>query len=465
MIITCPACHFSKEIASSRIPPGVKFATCPMCKNKFVIRVKAEIGQTPNAPSAGKPNQPSPGEKRAASASRDKGSRRAVAPVKAKRKAPAAIADLELVPLESEVSCPRCRRRQPNSTECIYCGLIFSKYRQRSTSDSLELVPLKNSEDQRAENVERALGCISRGKPIEFLDLLGNILSIPSKALLLSAKIDSHMISSKTEELMLSFIIRHDLYDVRVRLNEFAPMSELKRIFKPNNMNIIIRVFFGFLSVLIYLFNPGRIFGGDFYNPATKTVNLFSDHPGVALHELGHALDFKRRKYPGLYQLFRFIPFVALYQEFIASKYAVQFLKEKGFHKDELKAYKILYPAYSTYLFGAFYEVLPSPLLVFSFLPFIIAGHIAGNIHALLRRLALVEKGDFEGERRRGDTSQIIMEKVRARRFRFDRKIFLSMICGFFIGSAIFGLAGALLGALISYALAQEIIKYRKSDT
>lgn len=299
---------------------------------------------------------------------------------------------------------------------------------------------------------------------MEFLDLLGNIFLIPSKLLLLSLKIDSHMISHKTEQLILSFIVRHGLYDVKVRLNEFAPLNEMKRIFQPNRMNPIVRIFFGFLSMLFYVLNPGRLFGGDFYNPATKTVHLFSDHAGIALHELGHALDFKSRQYPGLYQCLRFLPFVALYQEYVASRYAVQFLKEKGHNREELQAYRILYPAYSTYVSGAFYELLPSPILVFSFLPFIVAGHIAGNIHAFMRKLMLGKQGDLEQERVSGGTTQVILDKVHRRRFQFNYKTFFAMLAGFFLGFAVFQLIGALIGGFIAYAAVQEVIKYRKVE-
>ena len=33
--ITCPYCNFSREIPEGKIPPGVKWATCPRCKHRF----------------------------------------------------------------------------------------------------------------------------------------------------------------------------------------------------------------------------------------------------------------------------------------------------------------------------------------------------------------------------------------------------------------------------------------------
>ena len=42
---------------------------------------------------------------------------------------------------------------------------------------------------------------------------------------------------------------------------------------------------------VFYTIFPGRVFGGDRYNPFTNTINLYSDHPSIALHEAAHAKD------------------------------------------------------------------------------------------------------------------------------------------------------------------------------
>ena len=33
--VTCPKCGYSKQLAEDRIPPGVRWATCPRCKERF----------------------------------------------------------------------------------------------------------------------------------------------------------------------------------------------------------------------------------------------------------------------------------------------------------------------------------------------------------------------------------------------------------------------------------------------
>lgn len=37
VLIVCPNCNFSKEVQREKIPPGVRFATCPRCKRQFEL--------------------------------------------------------------------------------------------------------------------------------------------------------------------------------------------------------------------------------------------------------------------------------------------------------------------------------------------------------------------------------------------------------------------------------------------
>ena len=59
------------------------------------------------------------------------------------------------------------------------------------------------------------------------------------------------------------------------------------------------------IANMFYTAFPERIFaafpfigGGDHYNPYTNTINIYSDHRAIVLHEGGHAKDFARRRCP-----------------------------------------------------------------------------------------------------------------------------------------------------------------------
>ena len=68
---------------------------------------------------------------------------------------------------------------------------------------------------------------------------------------------------------------------------------------------------------------------------ASCTTNCLAPLAKV-LHEMGHALDFRRRRFPGLYALSRMVPGVALYQEYLASLYAIEYLREIGDQAEEI---------------------------------------------------------------------------------------------------------------------------------
>jgi len=295
---------------------------------------------------------------------------------------------------------------------------------------------------------------IERGVPIEVIDALGNLFSIQSKILLFNLHIDSHKISSKNEKLINEFIERHNLYDVKVRLNQFSPQGEIKRIFQKNNhMSIFFRVLFGPLGLIGYIFNIGRLFGGDHYNPITNTVNIYSNHPAIIIHELGHALDTRKRIFPGVYMLLRHIPLVSLYQEYAASKYAIDFFRENEYYHEELEAYKVLFPAYSTYVFGATFEYIPSPFIVWLFTPFIIIGHIIGRVKLAHR------KSDIEAD------GGVIKQTIEEGRIKdaLNWKILLAVLPGFAIGIYFFQIWGALIGGAACYFLYQEFLKFRRN--
>jgi hypothetical protein len=48
--IVCPNCNFSKEILEERIPPAVKWATCPQCKNRFQFRNAVALSVVDSGP-------------------------------------------------------------------------------------------------------------------------------------------------------------------------------------------------------------------------------------------------------------------------------------------------------------------------------------------------------------------------------------------------------------------------------
>lgn len=177
---------------------------------------------------------------------------------------------------------------------------------------------------------------------------------------------------------MEEFIRNYGIVDVKVRINQWAPHKELGRLFSNPHIGWPYKILF-FPSTLITSI-LGRPFGGllisDYYDPGSNTINIFSDHPAIALHEAGHALDFSRKEWKGTYAMARVLPGVNLFQESVASEEALLYFEEKKHYDQLLDAYKILYPAYATYLVAYISSAPPA------YIGAILIGHWAGRFKA-----------------------------------------------------------------------------------
>jgi len=219
-----------------------------------------------------------------------------------------------------------------------------------------------------------------RGAPFAPVDALGHyVFSLPSKLVLWNWGVCNHDISPESEQLWREYIADNKLTKVKVRVNQYSPGGEIRRLVENNDVSPFYRYTFGVVSVLVYTVLPDRLFGGliggDHYNPYTNTVSIFSDVKAIGLHEGGHAKDFAQQEMKGTYAFARLLTPLTLLQEYAASDDAVQYAMHRKDAELEKSSYKILYPAFFTYLGAA--TGLPGASAVLA-----IPGHIVGRIKA-----------------------------------------------------------------------------------
>jgi len=222
---------------------------------------------------------------------------------------------------------------------------------------------------------------IQRGKPRPIIDGIGWVAGIPGKLMLWDRRVDNHRIGLDTEVALDEYLQANQLEGVRVRLNQYRPGEDWVRLVRNKSVGPGWRYTVGTLSVLGETVFPGRIFGGDHYNPFTNTIHIYSDIPAIALHEGAHAKDFARRKWKGTYGVAYLLPAVPLYHESVATADVFAYLEEQGDRDAQAAAARILYPAYGTYAGSAAGSVVPSyasPL----YWTGLLGGHVAGRREA-----------------------------------------------------------------------------------
>lgn len=224
---------------------------------------------------------------------------------------------------------------------------------------------------------------IERGTPRPVIDTVGWVVGIPSKLLLWNRRVENHSIGVETEARVAEYLEANNLQHIKVRLNQYRPLDDWKRLTKNKSVAWPWRYTLGTLSVLGETILPGRIVGGDHYNPFTHTVHLYSDLPSIALHEAAHGKDFSRREYPGTYAATYLIPVVPLYHESVASRDVMAYVAQLGDRELIEESHRILYPAYGTYVGSAVASFTPPVLST----PLTIVGAAAGHWEGR-RRLA-----------------------------------------------------------------------------
>jgi hypothetical protein len=215
---------------------------------------------------------------------------------------------------------------------------------------------------------------IERGEPNAVIDTFGWIWGIPGKIVLFDRRVENHSIDAQTEAEIAAYLKDNQLSTVKVRLNQYHPGDDWKRLVANRSVGAGWRYTLGTVSVLGETIFPGRLFGGDHYNPFTNTIHLYSDVPAIGYHEGGHAKDFARRRWKGTYAAVYLLPGVSLYHEALATGDALGYVMFTRDLPAQQEAVEILYPAYGTYVGNAISGQVP-----FGYFIGLIGGHIAGQ--------------------------------------------------------------------------------------
>lgn len=185
---------------------------------------------------------------------------------------------------------------------------------------------------------------IQRGHPRPAIDALGRVLAIPNRIALGDSLVDNHNVSPQTEMQITNYLEQNGLSTVLVRSNQYAPLSEYKRMVTNTKIRPIWKATFGNYNLLKYTLLPGRLLGGDWYNPYSDSLHVYSDTPVVAISRAAYAQDINTRVNPGAYAAIKDVPLAGLGHETTATKLALRYYENQTPEQYEA-ARDLLYPS------------------------------------------------------------------------------------------------------------------------
>ena len=222
---------------------------------------------------------------------------------------------------------------------------------------------------------------IVRGQPYPLLDGTGRVLGFPDQLLLWNRRVNNHQISPRTEQMVAGYLAENNLPEVLVRVNQYAPLDEWRRLVRNKRIGAGWRYTVGAAEVLLYALIPGRLIGDDWYNPFTDTINLYSDVPAIALHEAAYAKDVHQRRLPGTYAAVQYLPLVGMWYRTNATCEVLDYFDEHdGTVADRQEADRILFPMYGGALGGQIGSFVPLPFMDLALnLTGTAVGHVVGQ--------------------------------------------------------------------------------------
>jgi hypothetical protein len=197
------------------------------------------------------------------------------------------------------------------------------------------------------------------GRRNAVVDGVGWVIGIPQKLLLWDRRALNHDVSDQTVGVVREYIRDNDLQDVKVRVNQYDPGGEWKRLTTNKAVSPLWRYTLGTLSTVHYTVFPGRVFGHDGYNPFTNTISIYSDIPSVAVHEAAYAADNHRQELRGTYGAGQQLPLVNIWHEAQATRLAHGWLKHGSSGRFHSESQRILPPLCGIRVAGSLNSLTP----------------------------------------------------------------------------------------------------------
>ncbi len=229
---------------------------------------------------------------------------------------------------------------------------------------------------------------IQRGRPHRIVDGVGKFVGIPNRLAILDQRVDNHQVSAETENAVANYLTQNSMSSVLIRVNQYDPVGEWRRLVQNKRIRPGWKFTVGSYQLLKYTLIPGRIFGGDWYNPFTDSINLYSDVPALAVSRAAYAHDVRNRLNPGAYATLKEIPFAGLQHDTVATQTTLSYFEQHV--PDQFEAAEnVLLPSYGADWGGQIASIVPYGQVIGR----IVGGSVANVANRAKRRQATGSSG------------------------------------------------------------------------
>jgi hypothetical protein len=152
------------------------------------------------------------------------------------------------------------------------------------------------------------------GTPNAVFDSVRTVAELPARLMTGGRLKVDHLPSQETQEVIADYMQHNQLTDVPVKINQYRPWQEWQRLRANQNINPCWKYTAGTVSMAVYTFLPGRVFGRDEYNAFTDSLYINSGRLTDSLHAAAYAKDVHNREAPGTYASVNLLPVVALWK-------------------------------------------------------------------------------------------------------------------------------------------------------
>ena len=213
------------------------------------------------------------------------------------------------------------------------------------------------------------------------LDRLAWVVGLPSRILPLHASVNNHSLSDESAEKLTKYLEDNELTDVYVRVNQYDPAGEWQRLRGNKRIAPGWRYSVGAMGLIVYAILPGRVFGGDLYNPYTNSLYINSDVPAVVLAEAAYAKDIHARQLPGAYATINEIPLLSLWRHVNAVNDVLSYARTQEDWGLERETYRVVYPQMGVHAAGGGHTIatLLTAMPVFTIPLVALGGAVAGH--------------------------------------------------------------------------------------